>query len=58
MRGTRAIRHYEIRKHGNEDLIVTALATWVWVETPSMRPKAIPPALVDTFLNTVNLSLP
>lgn len=58
MRGTRAIRHYEIRKHDNEDLIVTALATWVWLETPSMRPKAIPPALVDTFLNTVNLSLP
>lgn len=50
MRGTRAIRRYEIRKQGSEDLLVTAEALWVWVEFKSMRPRAIPSVLLDTFL--------
>lgn len=50
MRGTRAIRRYEIRKQGSDDLLVTAEALWVWVEFKSMRPRAIPSALLDTFL--------
>ena len=50
MRGTRAIRRYEIRKQGNDDLLVTAEALWVWVEFKSMRPRAIPSTLLDTFL--------
>lgn len=50
MRGTRAIRRYEIRKQNSDDLLVTAEALWVWVEFKSMRPRAIPSALLDTFL--------
>jgi acyl-CoA thioester hydrolase len=50
MHGTRAIRRYEIRKHGSDALFVTAEALWVWVEFRSMRPRAIPKTLLDTFL--------
>lgn len=50
MRGTRAIRRYEIRKQGSDNLLVTAEALWVWVEFKSMRPRAIPSTLLDTFL--------
>jgi acyl-CoA thioester hydrolase len=49
MRGTRAIRRYEIRHAGESDLLVTAEALWVWVESATMRPRAIPPILLDVF---------
>jgi len=49
MRGTRSTRRYEIRKAGEEDLLVTAEALWVWVELASMRPKAIPKPILDLF---------
>ncbi len=48
MRGSRAIRRYEIRKTDNV-LVVTAEATWVWVESTSMRPKAIPQNILNIF---------
>ncbi len=48
MRGSRAIRRYEIRKTDNV-LVVTAEALWVWVESTSMRPKAIPQNILDVF---------
>lgn len=50
VRGSRAIRRYEIRKTDNV-LIVTAEALWVWVEPASMRPKPIPQNIVDIFTN-------
>lgn len=49
MRGTRAIRHYEIRKKGEEELVVTAEVLWVWVDAKMMRPKPIPKELIDAF---------
>lgn len=52
IRGPRAIRRYEIRKHGNDHLLVTAEALWVWVDVTTMRPRAIPSVLLDAFLQT------
>ncbi|WP_242021814.1 thioesterase family protein [Microcoleus sp. FACHB-831] len=49
MRGPRAIRRYEIRKQGDDQILVTAEATWVWVDMTAMRPKAIPKVLIDAF---------
>ncbi len=48
LRGSRAIRRYEIRKPDNI-LVVTAEALWVWVESAAMRPKPIPQNMVDLF---------
>ena len=48
VRGSRAVRRYEIRKRDNL-LIVTAEALWVWVEAAAMRPRAIPQKVVDIF---------
>lgn len=49
VRGPRAIRRYEIRKKGDEQLLVTAEALWVWVDTRAMRPRAIPREILDAF---------
>ncbi|MBE9178753.1 acyl-CoA thioesterase [Oculatella sp. LEGE 06141] len=49
MRGSRAIRRYEIRKQGESDLLVTAEALWVWVDAITMRPKAIPRPIFEVF---------
>jgi acyl-CoA thioester hydrolase len=49
MRGPRAIRRYEIRKQGHDELLVTAEALWVWVDTKAMRPRAIPSELLLAF---------
>jgi acyl-CoA thioester hydrolase len=49
VRGPRAVRHYEIRKQGEEQLLVTAEALWVWVDTKAMRPRAIPQQIFDAF---------
>ncbi|WGV27054.1 acyl-CoA thioesterase [Halotia branconii] len=51
MRGTRAFRCYEIRKQNQDDLLVTAEALWVWVDTKTMRPRPIPNVMLDKFLN-------
>ncbi|AFY42314.1 thioesterase family protein [Nostoc sp. PCC 7107] len=56
MRGTRAVRRYEIRKQNEDDLLVTAEALWVWVDAKTMRPRPIPNRLSDKFLQTQNLS--
>lgn len=53
MRGPRAIRHYEIRRAGQAELLLTAEALWVWVDLTSMRPRAIPAAILDTFEQNV-----
>lgn len=50
LRAASAIRRYEIRKQQSESLLVTAEAMWVWVETATMRPKAIPKLIQATFL--------
>ncbi len=52
MRGTRAVRRYEIRKQGEDHLLVIAQALWVWVEVATMRPRPIPPAILTPFLQT------
>lgn len=49
IKGTRATRHYEIRKQGEDNLIVTAVALWVWVDAKTMRPKAIPDNVFQAF---------
>jgi acyl-CoA thioester hydrolase len=49
MRGSRAIRQYEIRKQGESNLLVTAEALWVWVDLKAMRPRAIPPVILEAF---------
>lgn len=49
MRGPRAIRRYEIRKQGEEELLVSAEALWVWVDSVAMRPRAIPRQLLEAF---------
>ncbi len=49
MRGPRAVRRYEIRKQGEEQLLVTAEALWVWVDAKAMRPRAIPQQILDAF---------
>lgn len=53
VRGPRAIRRYEIRQQGEEQLLVTAEALWVWVDTKAMRPRAIPPLVLDAFVQTM-----
>lgn len=55
MRGPRAIRRYEIRKQGEEQLLVTAEALWVWVDTKAMRPRAIPQQIIDAFEQATQL---
>lgn len=50
IRGTRARRRYEIRKQNKDDLLVTAEALWVWVDTKTMRPRPIPDLLLSKFL--------
>lgn len=50
MRGSRAVRVYEIRKQEGEKLLVTAEALWVWVDARTMRPKPIPDVLQSAFL--------
>ncbi len=57
MRGSRAIRRYEIRKQNNDHLLVTAEALWVWVDVTTMRPKAIPTVLLEVFLQTYQTDL-
>jgi acyl-CoA thioester hydrolase len=49
MRGPRAVRRYEIRRQDETDLVVTAEALWVWVDYTTMRPKAIPNEILETF---------
>lgn len=49
IRGTRARRRYEIRKKNKDDLLVTAEALWVWVDTKTIRPRPIPDVLLSKF---------
>jgi acyl-CoA thioester hydrolase len=53
VRGPRAIRRYEIRQEGEEQILVTAEALWVWVDTKAMRPRAIPSLILDAFKQTM-----
>ncbi|MCC5620333.1 thioesterase family protein [Nostoc sp. CHAB 5715] len=50
MRGTRALRCYEIRKQNQDNLLITAEALWVWVDVQTMRPRPIPSVMLDKFL--------
>jgi acyl-CoA thioester hydrolase len=56
MRGTRAIRRYEIRKQNQDDLLVTAEVLWVWVESQTMRPRPIPSLILEKFLQISTLA--
>ncbi|HEY9648442.1 MAG TPA: thioesterase family protein [Chroococcidiopsis sp.] len=49
MRGSRAIRAYEIRRNGENNPSVIAEALWIWVDGHTMRPRAIPGVVVDAF---------
>jgi acyl-CoA thioester hydrolase len=49
VKGTRATRHYEIRKRDEPDLLVTAEALWVWVDASTLRPRAIPKVILRAF---------
>lgn len=49
MRGPRAIRCYEIRRQGSPDLLVTAEATWVWINPTTQRPQPIPKDMITAF---------
>ncbi len=49
MRGPRAIRRYEIRRQPDDELLLTAEALWAWVELATVRPRPIPPVLVQAF---------
>jgi acyl-CoA thioester hydrolase len=49
IRGACAIRRYEIRRRGEPDLLLTAEALWVWVDMDTMRPRAIPDAILESF---------
>jgi len=49
VRGTRAIRRYEIRRDGELDLLVSAEALWVWVDLTTRRPRAMPAEILDSF---------
>lgn len=49
MRGPRAVRRYEIRSNGSEEILLKAEALWVWVEIVTMRPRAIPAEIIDVF---------
>lgn len=49
MRGPRAVRRYEIRLAGNDEILLKAEALWVWVEVATMRPRAIPQQIIDVF---------
>lgn len=56
MRGSRTIRRYEIRKQAASDLLVTAEALWVWVDINTIRPKAIPNEILETFGQLISQS--
>ncbi len=51
VRGPRAVRRYEIRLAGSDEILLKAEALWVWVEIEivKMRPKAIPAEIIDVF---------
>ncbi len=49
MRGPRAIRRYEIRRQDEDDLLVTAEATWVWINATTLRPQNIPKEMIAAF---------
>ncbi len=53
MRGPRAIRHYEIRRQPDNELLVTAEALWAWVELATLRPRPIPRVLLQAFTAVV-----
>ncbi|NJO39148.1 MAG: acyl-CoA thioesterase [Cyanobacteria bacterium CRU_2_1] len=49
VRGSCAIRHYEIHKREDHDLLITAEALWVWVDVKTRRPRAIPTPFLEEF---------
>jgi len=49
MKGTRAIRRYEIHRLAEVQPLVIAEAIWVWVDGVTMRPRGIPKEILTTF---------
>lgn len=49
MKGTRAIRRYEIHRVGDVQPLVRAEAIWVWVDWVTMRPRGIPQEILRSF---------
>lgn len=56
-KGPRSIRCYEIRVLGQEELVVKAEATWVWVNLENMRPKPIPALILESFQTNKPISV-
>jgi len=51
MKGTRAIRRYEIHRVGDVQPLVMAEAIWVWVDLVTMRPRGIPQEILRSFVS-------
>ncbi len=49
MKAASATRRYEIRRLGEDPLLVTAEVLWVWVDVDTMRPRGIPKEILDVF---------
>ncbi|WP_446361485.1 acyl-CoA thioesterase [Coleofasciculus sp. G2-EDA-02] len=49
MKGTRAIRRYEIHRLAQVQPLVIAEAIWVWVDLVTMRPQGIPKEILTGF---------
>jgi acyl-CoA thioester hydrolase len=49
MKGTRAIRRYEMHRVGDVQPLVIAEAIWVWVDLVAMRPRGIPQEILTSF---------
>lgn len=56
MRGPRAIRHYEIHREADGELLVSAEALWAWFDLASQRPRPIPAPLLAAFLEQASAS--
>ncbi|WP_026370295.1 acyl-CoA thioesterase [Kallotenue papyrolyticum] len=50
MRGPRAVRHYQIHRAPEQELLLTAEALWAWIDLATGRPRPIPAELLQAFL--------
>lgn len=50
MRGPRAVRHYQIHRLPEQELLLTAEALWAWIDLATGRPRPIPAELLRVFL--------
>lgn len=48
-RGFRATRHNEVRRAGDQALLVEADTEWVWLDVVRGRPKNVPQVVLEAF---------